>query len=156
MQCNMPAVLIVAHAPLASALKAVAAHVYADCGHAIEALDVAPDATPEAVQAEARALMARGPEHDWLVLTDVFGATPCNAALGLAGPQVRVVTGVNVPMLWRTLCYADESLEGLVARAVNGATQGVMPLAATRPQNQHPGALGRDPGSDPVDHHHQQ
>lgn len=156
MQCNMAAVLIVAHAPLASALKAVASHVYADCGHAVEALDVGPGATPEGVRDDARALMQRGApgrEDDWLVLTDVFGATPCNAALMLSDPaHVRVVTGVNVPMLWRTLCYADESLDALVARAVGGAIQGVMQVAPARPQNQ--GSMG--PPHDPNANHHQQ
>lgn len=156
MQCNMAAVLIVAHAPLATALKAVAGHVYADCGHAIEALDVAPGETPEQVSVRAQALMRRGEpgrEEDWLVLTDVFGATPCNAALLLSDPlHVRVVSGVNVPMLWRTLCYADESLESLVARAVGGATQGVMQIAPARPQNQ----VGMGMPRDPKQHHHQQ
>jgi len=158
MHCNMAAVLIVAHAPLATALKAVAGHVYPDGGHAVMALDVWPDTTPEQVRDAALALMrtgqAQGAEADWLVLTDVFGATPSNAALLLADPQhVRVVTGVNVPMLWRTLCYADESLDVLVTRAIGGATQGVMHLAPARPQNQtqnHPVAR------DPVHRHHQQ
>jgi mannose PTS system EIIA component len=153
MRRNMAALLIVAHAPLATALKAVAAHVYAGCGHAVEALDVGPDATPESVRDAARAVIAASTEPDWLVLTDVFGATPCNAALMLSDPaHVRVVAGVNVPMLWRTLCYADEPLEALVTRAVGGATQGVMQVAATPPANQNPAALPRDP----VDHHHQQ
>ena len=48
-----------------------------------------------------------------------------------------VVAGVNVPMLWRTLCYGtNEPLDALVARAVAGATQGVMQVTASRPQNQ--------------------
>lgn len=145
MQRNMAAVLIVAHAPLASALKAVAAHVYADCSHAVEALDVDAAATPEEVQALAQAVMARGVEPDWLVLTDVFGATPCNAALHLANPDhVRVITGVNVPMLWRTLCYADESLDALAARAVSGASQGIVLVSPNRPQHQIPSATGSD------------
>ena len=65
---------------------------------------------------------------------------------------VKVVAGVNVPMLWRSLCYADEPLDALVARAVAGATQGVMQVAVSRPQNQafKPGA------NDQVHHHHQQ
>jgi mannose PTS system EIIA component len=154
MHRNMAAVLIVAHAPLASALKAVAGHVYADCGHAVLALDVDPATPPEQVRDDARALMRGGTEADWLVLTDVFGATPCNAALMLTDPlHVRVVTGVNVPMLWRTLCYADESLDALVTRAVGGATHGVMQLAPARAQNQsQPTTADRDP----VHRHHQQ
>lgn len=153
MQCNMTAVLIVAHAPLASALKAVAGHVYADCGHAVEALDVSPGSTPEAVLAQAKALMVQSPEADWLVLTDVFGATPCNAMQRLANPDhVRVLTGVNVPMLWRTLCYANESLEALAARAMGGATAGVMQVG-DRPPLPQGNPL---PPCDQVPHHHQQ
>ncbi len=159
MHCNMAAVLIIAHAPLASALKDVAAHVYADCAHAIEALDVVAGETPEQVRDRALALMRRGEpgrEDDWLVLTDVFGATPCNAALLLSDPQhVRVISGVNVPMLWRSLCYADETLDALVTRAVGGATQGVMQLSPARPEPQS-SAFVRDASRDPNDHRHQQ
>ena len=82
-----------------------------------------------------------------LILTDVFGATPCNVAQRLAdGVQVKVVAGVNVPMLWRTLCYIDDTLDAAVARAVAGATQGVMPVATSRPQNQALKARGSDQG----------
>jgi PTS system ascorbate-specific IIA component len=149
----MAGLLILAHAPLASALKAVAQHVFPDCAATLEAVDVAPEMTPEEIEQRAAALLARlrGPEA--LILTDVFGATPCNVAQKLAdGMQVRVVTGVNVPMLWRTLCYAAEPLDALVARAVAGATQGVMQVASTRPQNQSPSTKN----DDQVDRHHQQ
>lgn len=135
----MAAVLVIAHAPLASSLKAVASHVYPERGPDVVALDVAPDADPAQVEAAARALMSRRQASDWLVLVDVFGATPCNAALRLAeSGRVRVIAGVNVPMLWRALCYADEPLDGLVHRALAGASQGLMPLAALRPMAQQP------------------
>ena len=134
----MPGLLIIAHAPLASALKAVAEHTFPDCGRQLAALDVRPDMTPEQIEAEGRALLEAVRTPQALVLTDVFGATPCNVALRLADDPalVKVVAGVNVPMLWRTLCYADSSLDALVARAVAGATQGVMQVANSRPQNQ--------------------
>jgi PTS system ascorbate-specific IIA component len=149
----MPGILIIAHAPLASALKAVATHAYPDCVRNIEALDVAPDDQVDELETEARALLHRvlGPEA--LVFTDVFGATPCNVAQRLAdSPHVRVIAGVNVPMLWRCLCYASESLDEMAARAVTGAAQGVMQVATSRPQNQT-----LKPGANDQDHsHHQQ
>jgi PTS system ascorbate-specific IIA component len=134
----MTTVLIIAHAPLASALTAVAQHAYPECAADLQALDVARDATAEQVEAGARTMLALQPDTDWLVFTDVFGATPCRgAALLLGNPRVRVIAGVNVPMLWRTLCYGTkEPLDALVARAVAGATQGVMPVTASPPQNQ--------------------
>ena len=133
----MPALLILAHAPLASALKAVAEHAFPDCAKQLVALDVLPSMTVEEIESLGRVTLEQLPERDVLIFTDVFGATPCNVAQRLAdGVHVKVVAGVNVPMLWRTLCYTAESLESLVARALAGATQGVMPVATARPQNQ--------------------
>jgi PTS system ascorbate-specific IIA component len=131
------AVLLIAHAPLASALLSVAGHCYEEKGHLFEAIDVEPSMSAEAVETLARAALARLNAPEVLVLTDVFGATPCNVAQRLSdGVNVRVVAGVNVPMLWRSLCYLGEPLDALVARAMSGASQGVMQVAQTRPQNQ--------------------
>ena len=134
----MTTILIIAHAPLASALRAVAQHAYPDCAAQVQALDVHRDASAEQVEADARALLAAQADGDTLVLTDVFGATPCRGATLLLGnARVRLVAGVNVPMLWRTLCYGtQEPLDALVARAVAGASQGVMAVTASPPQNQ--------------------
>jgi PTS system ascorbate-specific IIA component len=148
----MAGLLIIAHAPLASSLKAVAQHVFPDCAATLEALDVAPEMTPEDIESRAAEMLARHGD-EVLILTDVFGATPCNVAQKLAdGVRVKVVTGVNVPMLWRSLCYAGEPLDALVGRAVAGATQGVMQVAVARPQNQAPMPTNHDQ----VQHHHQQ
>lgn len=137
----MAGLLIIAHAPLASALRQVAEHVYPGCAGVVQAIDVLPQASPEELQARAVALLEADPGRDTLILTDVFGATPCNVAQRVAdGVRVRVVTGVNVPMLWRTLCYADEPLDALVSRALAGATQGVLQATPTRPQQQARGA----------------
>ena len=133
----MTGLLILAHAPLASALKAVAEHAFPDCAGQVGALDVLPTMPVEEVEALGRTMLEQLASPDLLIFTDVFGATPCNIAQRLAdGIHVKVVAGVNVPMLWRTLCYTQESLESLVARALAGATQGVMPVATARPQNQ--------------------
>ena len=144
----MAAVLLIAHAPLASALLSVAGHCYEEKGHLFEAIDVEPTMSAETVEALARSALARLDAPEVLVLTDVFGATPCNVAQRLSdGVHVRVVAGVNVPMLWRSLCYLGEPLEALVARAVSGASQGVMQVAQTRPQNQTLSPITNDPNN---------
>lgn len=127
----MPGLLIIAHAPLASSLKVVAQHTFPDCARELCALDVWPDTPPEDIEAAARELLRQVCDPYALVFTDVFGATPCNVAQRLAdGRFVRVIAGVNVPMLWRSLCYAGEPLEALASRAMAGATQGVMQVGA--------------------------
>ena len=138
----MPGLLVIAHAPLATALQEVARHAYPECGNRLQALDVSDEMTPEEVESAARGLLGATDAPQTLILTDVFGATPCNAALRVAdGVNVKVVTGVNVPMLWRTLCYSTDPLDSLVARALAGAVQGAMQVAGTAPQNQNTAAI---------------
>lgn len=136
----MPGLLLIAHAPLASSLRAVAAHTFPEQSAALEALDVTNEMSPEEIERRARQLLERVRTPEALILTDVFGATPCNVAQRLAGSTegggVKVLAGVNVPMLWRTLGHLDESLDLLIARAVAGGTQGVIQVATSRPQNQ--------------------
>ena len=151
----MAQILIVAHAPLASSLRAVALHVYPDCGAQLMAVDVLPGASLAAVEEQLFQALQTSPlaGFEVLILVDVFGATPCNAALAAAdGVRSRVVAGVNVPMLWRTLCYVEQPLDDLVNRAVAGATQGVMHVSVPRRQNQQVPTVIHDQ----VEYHHQQ
>lgn len=123
----MANLLVIAHAPLASALRQVAEHTYPDCAPTLAVLDVGPGMCADDVEASARAIMAASAQPEWLILTDVFGATPCNGAQRLASEQVQVLSGVSVPMLWRTLCYAKQQpLAELARRAAQGASSGVV------------------------------
>lgn len=151
----MVAVLIVAHAPLASALRAAAEHVYSERCRNVGCVDVSAGASIEDATAQIAGAMAALGDGSVLVLADAFGATPCNAALAAASSHpapARVVAGVNVPMLWRTLCYADVGIEDLVARAIAGATHGVMQVSIPRRQNQPVPPL---PNDQAAHQHHQ-
>lgn len=149
----MPRLLVIAHAPLASALQAVAAHIFPDAAAGMAVCDVSAEQSPEAVEQQAASLLAAFGNSDVLILTDVFGATPCNVARRLGDrPGSRVLVGVNVPMLWRALGHLDEPLDKVVALAIAGATQGVMQLANSRPQNQ----AQKPANHDPDNHQHQQ
>jgi PTS system mannose-specific IIA component len=137
----MNAILLIAHAPLANALRQCALHVFPDCGATVVGIDVQPNLSPEETLAAARIALdqlARVPQVTGvLVLADIFGATPSNVAQKLVdGVTSRLITGVNLPMLLRAVTYRHESLDTLVSRAVIGGTQGVMQVAITAPQNQ--------------------
>ena len=133
----MNGILIMAHAPLASALRSCVLHVFPDSADAIAALDVQPNVPPEETLAQARAMMQQLGTPQTLVVADVFGATPCNVAQKLVdGVRSRLIAGVNLPMLLRTVSYRHESMEALVSRAMIGATQGVIQVAVTAPQYQ--------------------
>ena len=147
----MIAILIIAHAPLASALRDCALHVFPECAAGVQALDIAPNASPEESLLLAKAAMARLNTAEVLLLSDVFGATPSNVAEKLNdGIDTRLLAGVNLPMLLRSVCYRHESLEALAARAQAGGTQGIMSVGFTAPQNQS------GPRHAPSYHDHQQ
>lgn len=133
----MNGIFIIAHAPLASAFREGALHVFPDHAADVAALDVLPHMPPEETLAQARIMLDQLGTSHALILTDIFGATPCNVAQKLVdGVTVKLVTGLNLPMLLRAVSYRSEPLDALVARALVGATQGVMQVAVTAPQNQ--------------------
>jgi PTS system ascorbate-specific IIA component len=130
-------ILIIAHAPLASALRMGVLHVFPDADQGVLALDVPANEATETTHANALQLLAQLATPNTLVLTDVFGATPCNIAQKVVdGAQSKLVAGVNLPMLLRTVNYRHEPLDVLVARALAGGTQSIMLVAVTAPQNQ--------------------
>jgi mannose PTS system EIIA component len=140
----MNSILIIAHAPLAHALREIALHVFPDASAHIAALDVQSDARPEDTLKLAENMLSKLAEtglkdtkNGCLLLCDVLGATPCNVATQLAGDSsTKLVTGVNVPMLLRAMTYRNEPLEQLAARAVAGGIQGVVAVTTTAPQHQ--------------------
>jgi len=131
----MAGILIIAHAPLASALRDCIAHIYGGLPARIGAIDVLPDSDPAQVVAQANAEIERlREENGALVLTDMFGATPSNIAARLAtAPNVRVLAGVNLPMLVRSVCYRACELDTLVDKALAGASKGVQTIGPSTP-----------------------
>ncbi len=155
----MPGLLIIAHFPLASALREVARHAFPDFAQHLQALDVTVDMSPEEIESKAGAMLSAVGKPDALILTDVVGGTPCNVSKQIArgfndvsGQRAKVISGVNVPMLWKALAHVNDSIECLVDCAIAGGTDGVTVQASTKPQNQAQRAGGNDQDA----RHHQQ
>ncbi len=139
----MPGLLIIAHAPLASALREVARHTFPDSPLHLQAFDVTAEMSPEEIESGAGKLLSKVGNPDALIMTDVVGGTPCNISKllakefnGVNGKRVKVISGVNVPMLWRALGHVNDSIDQLVDCAFLGATEGVRVQTSTKPQNQ--------------------
>lgn len=120
-------ILIIAHAPLASALRECVGHVFPERMNTVVALDVRASDSAEAALQKAQQLRQGMATQSVLVLTDAMGATPCNVAQRLTqDTDDLVVCGVNLPMLWRAVAYQHEPLPTLAQKALEGGQQGVM------------------------------
>jgi mannose PTS system EIIA component len=134
-KADMAGILIIAHAPFATALRDCISHIYGGLPARIGVIDVSPDCDPAQQVAFANSEIERLKEDNGaLVLTDMFGATPANIAGRLATlPNVRVLCGVNLPMLVRAVCYRATPLDTLVDKALAGATKGVHAIGPATP-----------------------
>jgi PTS system ascorbate-specific IIA component len=61
-----------------------------------------------------------------LILTDMIGATPNNLVNYFAKDHhVKIISGINLPMLIRVINYADQPLELLAKIGIVGANKGI-------------------------------
>ena len=106
--------LIIAHETLGSAYTALAQHILPNShfDH-IHQLHVQPHDDHASIIQHAQAHLAHThAPNGTLILTDIFGATPCNAALKLVVPQqTSMITGLNAPMLIKALAYSERSTD---------------------------------------------
>lgn len=120
--------LIVTHDRIGRQLLDTATRMMGICPLATRTVSVSGDCNPDATLLEARSLIAELEQGDGvLVLTDMYGSTPSNiAARLLDSDDVRVVAGVNLPMLVRVLNYPRLTLDELAAKAISGGRDGVL------------------------------
>ncbi len=104
--------IVVAHAPLASALLAVVQHVHGSVPAHVLAVDVAANDAPEHTQALIGAFV-QGQQA--LILTDLPGATPHNCANQVCtqGLNALVISPVSAPLLLRAVNYSHLPAQAL-------------------------------------------
>jgi len=135
----MIGVLVISHGAIGEALLASAEQILGGAQPRVAALGVARGEDPDAVLERARSLAARLDDGSGLlVLTDMYGATPCNvAARLLADGRVEGVSGVSLPMLVRVLAGRNGSLPGALQRALSGGAEGVVHMNSDACGAQH-------------------
>ena len=118
----MVGILLITHNGLGDSLIDCLRHVLGVAPAHVKALSVYANDDPLRKEEEGRSLIAvldKG--KGVLILSDVFGATPCNIARRLhQSGRIEGVAGVNLPMLLRVACYSNKSLDELVQRALDG------------------------------------
>jgi PTS system mannose-specific IIA component len=107
----MIGLVIVAHGGLARELLAATEHVVGPQRGAV-AISTGPADDLREKQAEINAAVAEVDSGDGVVVvTDMFGGTPCNLAIGaMAGERVEVIYGANLPLLVKLAKARERSL----------------------------------------------
>lgn len=122
-------VLLMTHEAMGEALVGAARHVLGRLPLPLDVIEVAAADDPELTLSTAAA-HARGLDNGdgVLVLTDLYGATPCNVAqrMPALGLNMHCVSGLNLPMLLRVLNYPEQSLDELAQTAASGGRGGIL------------------------------
>ncbi len=123
----MIGILIVAHGRLGESLIDCATHVMGQRPEAMAAVDVTSQ-TQQLMLEQSRRWIGELDQGDGvLLLSDIYGATPCNTMCRLIEPgRVEGIAGVNLPMLMRAITYRRLPLAEVVEKAVSGGREGVL------------------------------
>ena len=121
-------ILLITHGRLGEDLTLIARQMLGALPLPVAQLAVKPAADPDQLYEEALRLCRQLDQGDGvLILTDMFGSTPSNIACRLNElPQVRILAGLNLPMLVRVLNYPTLALEPLSDKALSGGHEGVL------------------------------
>jgi len=124
----MIGILIISHGTLGESLIHSVSHVMGERPPMLQQCSIGANDDPVVLLPRIQKIAEALDEgHGVLVLSDIYGATPCNLVTKLLQPgRIQGVAGINLPMLVRVLTYRNGSLDKLVEKAVSGGREGVV------------------------------
>lgn len=137
----MLGLVLVGHDPLGRTALDVLAHIMGQTPEALAVVDVKADDPIEFTVLRIREAAKDVNQGQGVVfLVDLFGATPCNAAVkagseGLNMPSV-LVAGCNLPMLLRALSYRCLPIGDVAEKLAAGGRNGIVSMGLTSSQQQ--------------------
>ena len=118
-------VLIITHDQIGTALMDTAREMLGVNPMSVDVIPVLRAHNPDDLVEQAERIIDRNEQT--LVLTDMYGSTPSNISCRLHTQEnLRIVGGINLPMLVRVLNYPRLSLDELVDKAISGGRDGVL------------------------------
>ena len=128
----MIGILIIAHGTLAESLIHCASHVLGKRPMRVRQLGVTIHDDPTAILPQAQDLVTHLDDGNGvLILTDIYGATPCNLASKLLQPgRVEGIAGVNLPLLVKALTHRRGPLDEVAAKLLDGVRDTIVPIEA--------------------------
>ncbi len=121
-------ILLITHEEVGNALLHAATTALGELPLPTTVITVNYNADPDSLVPKLQRLannIERG--HGLLILTDLYGSTPSNIAANLkCNKHVRIIAGLNLPMLIRVMNYPSLDLSALAQKALSGGRDGVM------------------------------
>ena len=120
--------LLITHGSIGRDMLDTVTEILGNCPLHARALSILADSDPDKLYEKASRLCTELDQGGGvLVLTDLYGSTPSNIAMRLLDRHdLCVISGVNIPMLIRTLNYPEMNLDALCEKALNGGRDGVI------------------------------
>lgn len=129
----MIGLLIVTHETIGEAYRKLAHHFFpSGLPENVRILGVQPTEGQDDIINNAIAALQEFPDNDGvLIMTDIFGATPCNAARRLVREnKSAILTGLNAPMMIKAIQYspAAEDLAAFTESVREAAVKGIFAI----------------------------
>lgn len=135
----MTNILLITHNHVGSALLATAKRTVTEFPCEIKAISIPQDVNLDITRTQIHSTLTQIDEGNGvLILTDMYGSTPSNLAKSLLDQNqvsVKVISGLNLPMLLRAINYSNLPLSNLAEKAFLGGRDGV--CICTSLDNQH-------------------
>ena len=122
-------ILIISHEGIGSVLLNVVKQTFgSELPLSVATVELEANADPEVLIVKLKKVVKALNQGDGLlILTDLFGSTPCNIARSIQDCQdARIVTGLNLPMLLRVMNYPQLDLAQLAEKARTGGQSGII------------------------------
>ncbi len=121
------ALLLVTHKKIASSLIEVASSIVNNAPENFACVEVPMDTPTDAMETTiSDELKQLERDEGMLILTDIYGGTPCNIANKfLEQEDTHLISGLNLPMLVKIMNYRDLPLIELSEKILDGGKQGI-------------------------------
>lgn len=121
-------VLLITHEEIGTALLQAAEKTLGELPLESTVISVKENTDPDELLPRLKQFIAQTDMgNGLLILTDLYGSTPSNIALSLQNDHnIRVISGLNLPMIIKIMNYAHLPLLELAQKAISGGKQGVV------------------------------
>ena len=121
-------ILLITHEAIGAELLKATENTYGHLPLSTQVIAVSYKTSPETLMPQLEDIAKELDNNDGLlILTDLYGSTPCNIALTLEPyPNVQVISGLNLPMLVKVMNYPTLDLSHLAHKALSGGKEGIV------------------------------